>query len=137
MRRLFLTLAVTSVAALGLIAAGCGDDKSNDQGSAAATAESTTAHHDAAMSGAASTGAATLRASLTGLLEDHVYLAGIAIAKGVGDGLDSPTFKAAAGTLDKNSVALSDAIASVYGTAAGKQYISLMSNQLCFNLVNT
>ena len=51
------------------------------------------------------TGAAELRSGLTHLLQEHVYLAGIAFTQGVGQGLDSKEFEASAATLDQNSVA--------------------------------
>jgi hypothetical protein len=77
-------------------------------------------------------GASGLRAGLTSLLQEHVYLAGIAVSTGLGSGLDSAAFTSAAGTLDKNSVALSQAIASVYGDAAGKQFLDLWRKHIGF-----
>src|SRR5262249_19152970 len=52
--------------------------------------------------------AAGLRADLTRMLTEHVYLAGVAVftAYTAKDGLDSKAFKAAAGALDENSVEL-------------------------------
>jgi hypothetical protein len=67
---------------------------------------------------ATSTAAAGLRGALTGLLEDHVYLAALALTTAVenkGD-LTKPAVKAAVATLDKNSVALADALGGVYPT---------------------
>jgi hypothetical protein len=81
-------------------------------------------------SGAVDDGAAELRSSLTSLLEDHVYLAGVAIATGVNAGLESAAFKAASATLDTNSVALSKAIGSVYGAAAGKAFLGLWRSHI-------
>lgn len=65
------------------------------------------------------TAAAGLRAGLTGLLEDHVYLAALALQSAVENGgdLTKPAVKAAVATLDKNSVALADAVGSAYPTA--------------------
>jgi hypothetical protein len=77
-------------------------------------------------------GASTLRSGLTGLLQEHVYLAGIAVTQGVGKGLDSAEFKAAAAALDKNSVGLADAITSVYGQAAGDQFLALWRKHIGF-----
>lgn len=57
--------------------------------------------------------AAKLRSDLTYLLTDHVYLAGIAVATAYHAGADSDAFKAAAATLDANSVDVSKAIGSV------------------------
>jgi hypothetical protein len=131
MRRTFTTLAVTAVAGAGLFAAGCGDDE--DKSAAPAAAAATQADSGAAKGKPSSeTGASSLRATLTGLLEDHVYLAGIAVNTGLGEGLDSGAFKAAAGTLDKNSVALSKAIGGVYGDAAGDQFLALWRKHIGF-----
>ena len=49
-----------------------------------------------------------------------------------GGNLEDPTLKAAAGALDNNSVALSEAIASVYGPQAGEQFLSLWRNHIGF-----
>jgi hypothetical protein len=57
--------------------------------------------------------AADLRSQLTYLLTEHVYLAGIAVATGYHAGLDSDAFKAAAASLDTNSVAISKVVGSV------------------------
>ena len=78
------------------------------------------------------TAAATLTRDLTGLLVDHEYLAGGAVLMGVTAGPDSPEFKAAAAALDKNSVQLSEAIASVYGEAGGKKFLSLWRAHIGF-----
>jgi hypothetical protein len=51
---------------------------------------------------------------------------------GVTNGLDSPQFKASAATLDQNSQDLAAAIASVYGDAAGKQFLSLWRKHIGF-----
>jgi hypothetical protein len=120
-----LTIGLVALGATALIAAGCGD---SDTKSAAAAAKTTHTTHQAS----ADSGASALRASLTALLEDHVYLAGLAVNAGVGSGLDSGAFKAAAGTLDKNSVELSKAIESVYGAAAGKQFLALWRKHIGF-----
>jgi hypothetical protein len=82
--------------------------------------------------GAVDDGPATLRATLTALLEDHVYLAGIAIGTGVGQGLGSPAFKAAAGELDGNSIALSKTIGSVYGAMEAKRFLALWRAHIGF-----
>ena len=75
--------------------------------------------------GAVDDPASQLQQGLTDLLDSHVFLAGIAVEQGVLQGLDSPQFQAAAGTLDTNSVDLSKAVASVYGDEAGKQFLKL------------
>jgi hypothetical protein len=75
-----------------------------------------------------------LRSGLTALLQEHVYLAGLAINQAVADGgdLTKPATKDAVGALDANSVALSDAIASVYGKDAGAQFLELWRKHIGF-----
>jgi hypothetical protein len=109
--------------AAGLLVAGCGDDKTTPTASSGM-------HHTSAAAG--STGASDLRAALTAQLQEHVYLAGIAVSQGVGQGLDSGEFKAAADTLDDNSMALADSIAGVYGDDAGKQFLALWRKHIGF-----
>jgi hypothetical protein len=75
-------------------------------------------------------GASELRAGLTGLLQEHVYLAGIAISTAVGDGLDAPSTGAAVDTLDGNSIALADAISGIYGDEAGEQFLALWRDHI-------
>lgn len=62
---------------------------------------------------------ATLRATLTGLLYDHVYLAATAIDQALADGGDLTTADvgAAVATLDKNSVEIAALIGSAYPDA--------------------
>ncbi|HEV8585867.1 MAG TPA: copper amine oxidase N-terminal domain-containing protein [Methylomirabilota bacterium] len=70
-----------------------------------------------------STQAASLRAALNGLLAEHVSLAAAATGAAL-DGRDGE-FKAAAGALDANSVAISQAIGSVYGKDAEAAFLPL------------
>ena len=65
------------------------------------------------MDGDVESPAAQLYATLATLLQEHVYLAGIAVDAGVNFGLDSEGFQAAAATLDQNSVELADVVGSV------------------------
>ncbi len=73
-------------------------------------------------------GASELRSGLTALLQEHVYLAGIT----TGTALSGGDFEVPAATLDANSVALSDAIGSVYGDAAGQQFLELWRKHIGF-----
>jgi hypothetical protein len=118
------------VAALALVVSACGDDDNASAASeptAASTASDTTMHGDTASAGdATATAGAELRAGLTNLLEEHVYLAGIT----TGTALAGRDLTPAAETLDTNSVALSEAIGSVYGDAAGEQFLSLWRDHI-------
>jgi hypothetical protein len=68
-------------------------------------------------------GAATLRTALGTAFREHVYLA--AAATGAALGGREAEFKAAAGALDANSVAISQAIGSVYGRDAEAAFLPL------------
>ncbi len=65
--------------------------------------------------------AADLRVTLDRLLGEHALLAMFATQKGFDGDKD---FKAIAASLDRNSVALADAIGSVYGPAARKEFLN-------------
>ncbi|PTL60572.1 copper amine oxidase [Paraconexibacter algicola] len=130
MRKLFLSLFAMMFIATGLVVAGCGDDDDNSSSSSSTATQTDGGTADAALG--TESGAAELRATLTSTLDEHVYLAAIAIGQGLGNGLDSGEFKAAAATLDKNSVALSDAIGSVYGEDAGKAFLPLWRKHIGF-----
>ena len=62
---------------------------------------------------------AALRAQLTALLADHVYLAGAAIDQALADGgdLETADVQAAVATLDENSVEVAALVGSVYPDA--------------------
>ena len=72
-------------------------------------------------SGTASSKAVQLRITLNELLGEHAILAVQATQRGLVGGKDFP---ALAKALDNNSVAISKAIGSVYGAAAGKQFLN-------------
>jgi len=70
--------------------------------------------------GSTTSKAANLQVALDQLLGEHAYLATWATQAGVSSGKNFP---ALAKQLDRNSVALSKAIASIYGRAAGKKFL--------------
>jgi hypothetical protein len=109
------------VAALGVAPAGCGGKDNREKNAPPAA----TVPKDGPDSGAS-----TLRATLTGLLTDHVYLTGVALTTGLGAGLGSEAFKAAKDTLDDNSMALSTTIGSVYGGDAATRFLALWRAQI-------
>jgi hypothetical protein len=122
LRILFALLAVAASAVIGLAACGGGDDDSAARTSAPAqSGTSTGMGGDMDMAEADTmTPAANLRVTLDTLLGEHVVLAMIATQKGL-DG--APDFEAAAAALDENAVAVSEAIGSVYGDEAAKQFL--------------
>jgi hypothetical protein len=74
--------------------------------------------------------AAALRAGLNTLFQEHVYLASAATGAALGG--REGEFKAAAGALDENSVAIANAIGSVYGADAEKAFLPLWRRHIGF-----
>ena len=74
--------------------------------------------------------AAGLKSALNTLFQEHVYLA--AAATGAALGGREAEFKAAAGALDQNSVAISRAIGSVYGADAEQAFLPLWRKHIGF-----
>lgn len=106
-----------------LIGAGAGfaagnSSKTTDTGTIAAVSAPT-----------ADTKAADLRVLLNGLQKQHVDLASSAVRNGF-DG--DPDFAASAGELDKNSIALADAVGSVYGAEARDQFLAIWRSHIGF-----
>jgi hypothetical protein len=126
-----------SAAALSVVAltAACGSkDKASDTASQAASGmPSHASTAPAAATGGADSAAAGLRGALTGLLEDHVWLAGNALQTAVlkGGNLNDPQVKGAVAALDGNSVALSKAVGSVY-PAAEKPFLASWRQHIGF-----
>lgn len=88
----------------------------------------------AGLSGDAMDDASTLRANLTAMLQEHVYLAAYAVftAYTAEGGVESPAFTAAAATLDANSVQLSEAVASLAGEENGTAFLDLWREHIGF-----
>jgi hypothetical protein len=78
---------------------------------------------------ATDTKAADLRALLNNLESEHVDLASAATRAGF-DG--TKQFEPAAGALDKNSRALSEAVGSVYGEEAGSKFYDIWNSHIGF-----
>jgi hypothetical protein len=124
---------------IALLGAACGGSGAGTSGDKAAAGTSTTTANGGAMGDmdmnqvSVDSGAPGLDATLTSLLESHVYLASAAVLEAkLTKSTTSPEFKAAAAALDTNTVDLSKAIASVYGDAAGKQFLSLWRKHIGF-----
>lgn len=69
------------------------------------------------------TEAADLRATLTYLLQEHVYLAGMAVATAYVAGPDSAEFELAAEALDGNSVDMSTLVGSLAGEEKAEEFL--------------
>lgn len=117
-QKLLGLVALASVAAV-LASACTGNDNQGRQGGPEGTSAPS-----------ADTPAAALRATLSTLLQEHVFAAAAATGAALGGRTDE--FDAAAAALDESSVALGDAVASVYGEAGGTQFLELWRSHLTF-----
>ena len=114
-----ITSAVAALVVTGLLVAGALAASSNGSSEQATASPAMTSH--AGMSHATAMTAAELRTALDNLFGEHAVLAMNATNAGI---TGSKSFPAAAKSLDDNSVALSKAIASVYGAKAGQTFLN-------------
>ena len=129
--RLFTTkrgkAAVAALAMVTLLGAACGDDNNEDAAPPTEQTQPTQSAQGATTDAGVDTGAATLRAGLTDLLSEHVYLA--ALATGAALRGDNAGFEAFATALNgpsgSNSADLVAAIGSAYGPEVGKAFDGL------------
>jgi len=84
--------------------------------------------------GATDSAPAETRAILTNLLQEHAYLAGIALEQAVdaGGDLEAANVVAAVETLDVNTVALADVVGSVAGDENGDAFLGLWREHIGF-----
>jgi len=121
-RTVIITAAV-ALAVAGLVAAGAiaaSKSSGSKSMSGMSMAGMPMSHSQAAKSSTALT-AESLRVTLDNLFGEHAVLAMNATNAGV---TGSKSFPAAAKTLDRNSVAISKAIASIYGAKAGNTFLN-------------
>ena len=117
MKNLKTSLALLSLLALAVAAAATGALTPKHGGNGSMAGMTMTASQTAT----ASTKAVQLRLTLNELLGEHAILAIQATQRGLVGGKDFP---AVAKQLDRNSVAISKAIGSVYGAAAANQFLN-------------
>ena len=84
------------------------------------------------LGGDAASEAAELRAVLTGLLQEHVYLAGYTVDAAYSFGPDSAEYDLAAETLDANTVELADVIGEAAGSEKREEFITLWRDHIGF-----
>ncbi|MEW6471547.1 MAG: hypothetical protein AB1679_04700 [Actinomycetota bacterium] len=121
--------AVAALAMLSVLGAACGDD-SNDEAAPATEqnqSASTAQSGEAASANGVDTGAATLRAGLTDLLSEHLYLAALATGAALrGDTAGFEQFATALnGPTNSNTADLVAAIGSAYGPEVGRAFDGL------------
>ena len=136
MKRTYLRLAAVGIV-LSIAAAACGSAGSGTTSPSPSTAAKTTAASPtmAATAATSMTKAADLRVALNLLLLDHVYITAQATDQAL-VGNDAG-FKAAAATLDKNTVGLGNAIGAAYGDAAKTTFLELWRKHIGFFVAYT
>jgi hypothetical protein len=123
-RRLLKVVATVGVAAVLGAACSSGSDDAKADKPATHVAQSAAATTNMQVGSPG----AELQVALSTLLQEHVYLAGIATGTALSGGaLDPP-----AAALDANSVKLADAIGSVYGKPAGTEFLALWRKHIGF-----
>lgn len=130
MNRKTLLRVASPLLALTLVAGACGSDDTDSAGGTP-TSGSDTATAPAADAASTDTGAATLRAGLTDLLTEHVYLAALATGSALrGDNAGFEAYATALnGPSDSNSSELVDAVTSAYGDEVGKAFDGLWRSE--------
>ena len=123
---------IGAAAIVAVIGAACSNNGSTTPAAGGASPSSSMPGMGAMTTTGIGTGAATLRNTLSDLLQEHVYLAGIATGTAIQAGPKDPATAAALKTLDDNSVALSQAIGSVYGDAGAKTFLGLWRKHIGF-----
>ena len=126
MRSTTRLLALLAVVVFAGLAAGCGGNE--DEGTAGGSGSGSTMEmdggstmdHGSSEAVGVESPAADLRVTLDRLLGEHAILAMLATQKGYDGEKD---FEAIAAALDENSVELSEAIGSVYGDEAAKEFL--------------
>lgn len=117
-------LAIALASAMVLAACASDDDD-------VATTEPTATQSDTQSpepAAASETPTADLRAAMNTLLAEHVFFAGAAVNEALQG--NTPGFESAAAALDENSVALSEAVGSVYGDDAGEAFLGLWRSHI-------
>jgi hypothetical protein len=114
--------------AIALSAAACGGSSSGGDAAAGSTHNPMTSAAD----DTTATQASALRAGLDTLFRQHVDLTGFTVQTAVISGIDSSQTAAALKTLDANSVALADAVGSVYGDDARDAFLKMWRDHIGF-----
>src|SRR4051794_40462318 len=116
--------AAACIAIMAISASACSNSSSGGKTAVGSTQQSTSpSASSSSMTDATATAAAELRAGLDQLFRNHVNLTGFTVQTAVTDGITSPNTAQALKALDDNTVALGDAIGSVYGPAARKAFL--------------
>ena len=124
-----------AVAALSLSA--CSGASSGGKTNVGAEHSMSASQAPSSTSDATATAASTLRAGLDELFREHVDLTGFAVQTAVADGISSSNTAQALKALDDNTVALGDAIGSVYGAAARTAFLKMWRAHIGFFVTYT
>lgn len=123
----------TAVLAVALAATACSSSGgAKKAGSPTSSGSSSMSMSPPASGDPTATAAATLRSGLDELFREHVDLTGFVVQTAVMDGIGSPNTAAALQALDGNTVALGQAVGSVYGAAAQSAFVKMWRAHIGF-----
>ena len=126
--------AAAATLAIGLGAVACGGSSGGNASTQAQPSSSMSEMPSSSSSStdATATQAAARRSGLDQLFREHVNLTGFAVQTAVISGVSSPQTAAALKALDGNTVAIGDAVGSVYGAAAKTAFVKMWRAHIGF-----
>lgn len=124
--------AATGIAVVAISVTACGGSSSGGKTNTGAQPSSSMSSSTSSSTDATATAAATLRAGLDQLFREHVNLTGFTVQTAVATGISSPNTAESLKALDDNTVALGDAVGSIYGPAARKAFIKMWRAHIGF-----
>jgi hypothetical protein len=127
--------AAAGIAVVAISVSACGGSSSGGKNNASSPQQSTstsTSPTASTTADATATAAAALRSGLDQLFREHVNLTGFTVATAVNTGIGSPNTAQALQALDGNTVALGDAIGSVYGADARTAFLKMWRAHIGF-----
>ncbi|MDQ1746083.1 MAG: hypothetical protein QOD07_346 [Frankiaceae bacterium] len=127
--------AAAGLAVLAISVTACSGSSAGGKGGTSAMKAASTptaTATDSAATDTTATAAAALRSGLDLLFREHVDLTGFAVQTAVTDGLGSANTTQALAALDGNTVALGDAIGSVYGADARTAFLKMWRAHIGF-----
>ena len=126
--------AAAGIAVVAISVSACGGSSSGKKTSPNAASSHSMANSPTASSAtdATATAAAELRSGLDALFRQHVDLTGFTVQTAVADGIGSANTAQALKALDGNTVALGDAVGSVYGADARTAFLKMWRAHIGF-----
>jgi hypothetical protein len=124
--------AAAGVAVLAMSVSACSGSSSGGNSAMSQQSPASVSSSASTSTAATATAAAELRAGLDELFREHVNLTGFTVQTAVADGITSANTAQSLKALDANTVAIGDAIGSVYGPAARTAFLKMWRAHIGF-----